>query len=48
MANDFTDWQSGEQQHGHGNVLVLVHRLLRGRMILTLVLAAVMALCMRT
>ncbi|MCA9304035.1 MAG: AAA family ATPase [Phycisphaerales bacterium] len=45
MANDFTDWQSGEQQHGHGNVLVLVHRLLRGRMILTLVLAAVMALC---
>jgi len=43
MANDFTDWQSSEQQQGHGNVLMLMHRLLRGRLILTLVLAGIMA-----
>lgn len=44
MTNDFADWQSSEQQgQGHGNVLMLVHRLLRGRLILTLVLAGVFA-----
>ena len=43
MTNDFTDWQGGEQQHGHGNVLMLVHKLLRGRLILTLALAGLMA-----
>ncbi len=42
MSNDFTDWQ-GEESHTHANAFVVLHRLLRGRYILTFTLAGILA-----
>ncbi len=42
MGNDFNDWQ-GDESKGHDNMLLVVHRLLRGRYILTFTLAGILA-----
>ncbi|MBL4591716.1 MAG: AAA family ATPase [Phycisphaerales bacterium] len=42
MGNEFNDWQ-GEESQGHSNVLLVLHRLLRGRYILTFTLAGILA-----